>query len=418
MNEIIGNVRGMRDLLSKESKIKYKIEDIARNLANIYGYQEITTPIVEHTSVFKKTLGEASDIVTKEMYNFLDEKKRSLTLRPEATAGIARAIVSNGLLGSGEYRIPLKFFLAGPMFRYERPQKGRYRQFYQINFEYFSKSLPESDVELITLAYQFLKEINIPIQLHINSLGDNISRQNYKKNLLTYLNKYKNDLSEDSITRLEKNPLRILDSKEKKDLKVISNAPKLIDFLSEKSLDYYKKVKDLLTNLDINFTEDNNLVRGLDYYKETVFEFKTSKLGNQQDTILGGGRYSGLIKMFGGDDIDGAGWAAGLDRLIEIHSQEDNISPKVSIIFNEKNKKNAFIFANKIRSSKKIRGYVEFLYELSEDKQLKKANKVKSQNIIFIENDSNIKILNKKTNKSIKISINDLEKIIDNINDN
>ena len=407
-------IRGTHDLIGKKLILFNLINKAIHDIANCYDFKEIITPIFENTNLFKKPLGENSDVVLKEMYSFEDRNKSSLTLRPEYTTPFIRAAISNNLFE----RLPIKLFGLGPMFRRERPQKGRYRQFYQINFEYFSKSLPESDVELITLAYQFLKEINIPIQLHINSLGDNISRQNYKKNLLTYLNKYKNDLSEDSITRLEKNPLRILDSKEKKDLKVISNAPKLIDFLSEKSLDYYKKVKDLLTNLDINFTEDNNLVRGLDYYKETVFEFKTSKLGNQQDTILGGGRYSGLIKMFGGDDIDGAGWAAGLDRLIEIHSHEDNISPKVSIIFNEKNRKNAFIFANKIRSSKKIRGYVEFLYELSEDKQLKKANKIKSQNIIFIENNLNIKILNKKTNKSIKISINDLEKIIDNINDN
>lgn len=418
MIEIIRNVRGMRDLLDNESRKKLLIETKARQLALKYSYQEINTPIVEYSSVFNKSLGEFSDIVTKEMYNFDDEKGRSLTLRPEATAGIARAIASNGLLGSENYRIPLKFFLSGPMFRYERPQKGRYRQFYQINFESFDKSSPECDVELISLAYNFLKKVNSPTNLKINSLGDDKCRIEYKTELVKYFNKFKKDLSSDSIIRLEKNPLRILDSKEKGDLEIIYNAPKMINYLSKDSGEYYLEVKSLLKNINIQFEEDNNLVRGLDYYKETVFEFKTNKLGQQQDTVLGGGRYSGLVKMFGGNDLDGAGWAAGIDRLIDILPKIQTSTPKISIVYNEKYKKEAFKLTNKLRNFEKMVGNVEIMYDGSIDKQIKKASKLESEYIIFVEDKEEVKISSKTKKNNHRISITDVDQIIKNINAN
>ena len=411
MSNILRNVRGMRDLLNKDSKNKFDIENSAREVALKYGYEEINTPIVEHSEVFNKTLGETSDIVTKEMYNFKDEKNRNLTLRPEATAGIARAIVSNGLLGSGEYRIPLKFFLFGPMFRYERPQKGRYRQFYQINFESFSDSLPEYDVELISLAYNFLREINCPIHLSINTLGDKKSRSIYKKELLNYLNKYQKSLSDESRKRLHKNPLRILDSKNSQDIEIIFKAPKMINFLSQNSEEYYNEVKLLLKDLNIKFKEDKNLVRGLDYYKETVFEFKTDKLGQQQDTILGGGRYSGLVKMFGGSDIDGVGWAAGLDRLIDISTKNRLILKKVSIVFKNKYKNEAYRLSHELRSLSKLKIYVEIFYNISQDKQIKKSNKNISEYMIFIEDKNKIKILENETKKKHLVFVNDIKKI-------
>jgi len=412
MKNNIGNVRGMRDLLDTDSRTKNDIEVVARYLADKYGYQEINTPIVEYTSVFNKSLGESSEIISKEMYNFEDEKGRSLSLRPEATAGIARAIVSNGLLGSGEYRIPLKFFLFGPMFRYERPQKGRYRQFYQINFEAFSNLSPENDVELISLANNFLKLSTISTSLVINSLGDKKTRSNFKDELVLYLNKFKNDLTEDSKKRLKINPLRILDTKNNNDLKIISGAPKMINFLSKSSKDYYNSVKKLLNDLGIKFKEDSNLVRGLDYYKETVFEFKTDKLGQQQDTVLGGGRYSGLVKMFGGSDVEGVGWASGTDRLIEISEKNNKVIPKVSIVYDEQYKKNAFLLSDKLRNEKKIKGYVDINFDISANKQLKKANKINSENIIFIEDTNRVKISNRKSKKDNFFSFDEIDKII------
>jgi len=416
MTEIIRNVRGMRDLLDRESRKKLSIETEARQLALNYGYQEINTPIVEYSSVFNKSLGQFSDIVTKEMYNFKDEKGRSLTLRPEATASIARAIVSNGLLGSEEYRIPLKFFLFGPMFRYERPQKGRYRQFYQINFESFGKPSPECDVELISLAFNFLKKVKSDTYLKINSLGDAKSRTRYKNELINYLKKFKKDLSSDSITRLDKNPLRILDSKEKGDLEIVKKAPKMFDHLSIDSNEYYKEVKSLLKSLNIKFEEDSNLVRGLDYYKETVFEFKTDKLGQQQDTILGGGRYSGLVKMFGGNDLDGAGWAAGIDRLIDTSPLIQPLNPKISIVYDEKYKNQAFKLANKLRNYKKMNGNVEIVYEGSISKQIKKASKLGSKNIIIVENNEEIKISGKGKKEKQNILITDINQIVKKLN--
>ena len=416
MSNKITNIRGMRDLLVKDSEKKRSIELIAKKLADNYGYQEINTPIVEYSSVYNKSLGESSDIVNKEMYNFKDEKDRSLSLRPEATAGIARAIASNGLLGSGDYRIPLKFFLFGPMFRYERPQKGRYRQFYQINFEYFSNSSPECDVELISLAYNFLLQIKSPINLHINTLGDSKSRNKFKNKLLLYLEKYKNDLSEDSKKRLYINPLRILDTKNKSDLKIIKDAPKITSFLSADSKKYYENVKSLLENLKIEFKENLNLVRGLDYYKETVFEFKTEGLGNQQDTILGGGRYSGLVKMFGGTDLDGAGWAAGLDRLIQITPNYQIAPPLASIVFKEKYILQAINLVDKLRSSNKVKGYINILYNSAESKQIKNASKLKSKYIIFIEDIENIKIIDRQKKDRPFINISNIEKIINIIN--
>ena len=412
------NVRGMRDLFDKDLKIKYLIENTARELATSYGYQEISTPIIEYTSVFNKTLGESSDVVLKEMYTFEDEKGRSLTLRPEATAGIARAVVSNGLLGSGEYRIPLKLFLFGPMFRYERPQKGRYRQFNQVNFETFGNSIPEFDFELISLAYNFLKKLNLPTNLVLNSLGDLESRTNYKKELLPFLNKNKDNLSEDSKKRINTNPLRILDSKNKIDIEIIRNAPKMNNYLSQKSMDYYETVKKLLVDNNIQFKEDKNLVRGLDYYKETVFEFKTDKLGNQQDTILGGGRYSGLIKMFGGDNIDGVGWAGGVDRLIEIYNDK-KLDPKIiTTVFDDEYDQEAYRLVNLLRSSNSNQYIFEIYYDVKKDKQVKRANKIKSDFIIYIENKDEVKIYNKKNNNKSTISDYTTNKIFKILNGN
>ncbi|MBI29608.1 MAG: histidine--tRNA ligase [Pelagibacteraceae bacterium] len=415
MSEITLNVKGMRDLLRSESQKKVEIEHMARSVAMKYGFQEINTPLIEFSSVFEKSLGQNSDIIGKEMYNLEDKKGRKLTLRPEATAGIARAVASNGLEGSGDYRLPLKLFLFGPMFRYEQTQKGRYRQFYQINFESFDTPMPESDVELITVAHTFLKTINVSIDLSINTLGDKQSRNAYKEKLVSYLSKFMKDLSEDSKKRLNSNPLRILDSKNPNDMKIILDSPKIVNYLTKDSKKYYDKIKILLNDLNIDFKEDSNLVRGLDYYKDTVFEFKTKKLGKQQDTILGGGRYTDLVNIFGGKQLGGIGWAAGMDRLIEILPKTEQIKPRVSIIFLEKYRKEAYRLAYELRkNSKNYFVHINFTADMAIEKQLKKSSRLDSEYIITIENNNEAKITDKfKKTKIFKVSsIEDIKKII------
>jgi len=277
-----------------------------------YGYSEIATPIFEATEVFARTLGDTSDIVTKEMYTFDTKGGESVTLRPEGTAGVARAFISGGLA----QQTPLKFFYNGPMFRHERPQKGRQRQFHQIGAELLGVAGPQGDVEVIALADHILRELNLTgkVTLELNSLGDADDRQHYRNALKSYLADYFDDLSEESKERFEKNPLRILDSKNPQDKSIVLGAPKPTDSLSVNSKDFFKAVQDGLSDLGVAFTLNAGLVRGLDYYSHTAFEFTTDALG-AQGTVLAGGRYDGLIAQMGGPATPGIGWAAGVERL-------------------------------------------------------------------------------------------------------
>ncbi|MGZ3775329.1 MAG: histidine--tRNA ligase [Pseudobdellovibrionaceae bacterium] len=328
MSTKIQKVRGTRDLLPEENVLFRFVEESAHQKALLYGYGEIETPIFEFSEVFHRTMGETSDVVTKETYDFVDRGGDQLTLRPEGTAGVARAFISEGMMQN----LPLKFYYSGPMFRYERPQKGRYRQFYQLGVECLGYESPLADVETIALAWDLLQKIGISADctLEINTLGDAESRAAYRDALVAYFSAHKEQLSEDSKMRLEKNPLRILDSKDEGDKKLNANAPKLEQYLNETSQTFFKKVLAGIEKLGIPYKENSHLVRGLDYYCHTVFEFTTAKLG-AQGTVLAGGRYDQLIETMGGPKTPGVGWAAGIDRLADLTPKHLAVKSEVLI---------------------------------------------------------------------------------------
>tara|TARA_Y100001970_G_scaffold86068_1_gene108464 strand:+ start:9135 stop:10367 length:1233 start_codon:yes stop_codon:yes gene_type:complete len=319
-------VRGTHDIFGEEIKKFNKIISEVKNTAQKFGFKELMTPIFESSELFKKPLGEHSDVVLKEMYTFNDRNKDEITLRPEYTTPMIRAAISNGLLNN----LPAKFFGTGQMFRRERPQKGRYRQFNQINFENFGSNDFFADIEIICLANILLKNLlpDSNFTLHINSLGTRKNLEDYKKVLSNFFNDNKKFLSNESVDKINTNPLRILDSKNNEDKEIISKSPKLIDLISKTDLQNYEEIKKCLIDLDITIFEDPNLVRGLDYYCHTVFEFKTKELGSQ-DTLIGGGRYDGLIKTLGGKDMPGVGWAGGIERIMllmkDVPNEESNI---------------------------------------------------------------------------------------------
>jgi len=312
MSNNLQPLRGMKDLLPKDFVIHKYISDIARNIGLLYGYEEMSTPILEYSKVFDRTLGESSDVVSKEMYSFLDKGGDSVALRPEFTAGIIRAILSNSLQQS----LPLKLFSSGPVFRHDRPQAGRQRQFHQLNFEYIGDDSPYADAEIIKLATHILDKLELlsDLTLELNSLGCTDSKASYEKALVEYFSKYENDLSEDSKKRLQKNPLRILDSKDDGDKKISQDAPLMPDYFTDSAREYFDKVQEYLQTLGVKYLLNPRLARGLDYYSHTAFEFTTTKLG-AQSTVLAGGRYDGLAELMGGKKIPAIGFAAGIERL-------------------------------------------------------------------------------------------------------
>ena len=312
-------VRGTHDLLPDEYRRVAHVVDTAREVARLYGYREMATPIFEFTELFARGIGETTDVVSKEMYTFQDRGGESLTLRPEYTAGICRAFISNGELAQ---QLPLKIFAAGPMFRYERPQKGRQRQFHQIDLEVLGAPEPGADIEVITVAADILDRLGLLDRcvLKLNSLGDPESRAAYRKVLVDYYSKHLVQLSEDSRDRLNRNPLRILDSKDDGDKRINANAPSFADHLNQASRDFFKAVQDGLGAAGVPFEIDPALVRGLDYYTHTAFEFVTTHIG-AQGTVLGGGRYDGLIAELGGPPTAGIGWAGGIERLVMLANE-------------------------------------------------------------------------------------------------
>ena len=305
-------VRGTHDVLPEEMRAHRHVSDTARGIAECYGFDEMATPIFEFSSVFARTLGESTDIVEKQMHSFVDQGGDKLTLRPENTASVARCFISNGLAQLA----PLKYFYSGPMFRHERPQKGRLRQFHQFGVESIGVSGPQADIEVIAVGNQILDVLGIRKRttLELNTLGDGESRTRYRKELVAYFNDHVNDLSDDSCRRLKQNPLRILDSKDSGDRRIVANAPEFNDFLNPNSADFFAKVRAGLDLLSIKYEINSRLVRGLDYYCHTAFEFTTTQLG-AQSAVLAGGRYDGLIESLGGPSTPGIGWAAGIERL-------------------------------------------------------------------------------------------------------
>lgn len=368
-------VRGTHDLLPLENFKHFTVINAARHEAKFYGFAEMATPILEFKEVFKRTLGDVSDIVTKEMYEIADRGDEEIVLRPEGTAGIARAIISNGLTQS----MPLKYFYAGSMFRYERPQKGRLRQLHQIGVELFGVADAVGDVEVISMAYRILEALglNKRVTLEMNTLGDEESRQKYRNQLVTYLKDHHATLSPDSQLRLERNPLRILDTKDEGDKKILKGAPLLSDSLNAFSKDMLAHVCEGLEMLKIPFKLNPHIVRGLDYYCHVAFEFTTTELGSQ-GAVLAGGRYDGLMEMMGGPSIPGVGWAGGIDRLVMLLS--DNFTPPfprpIAIIpMDESFDMLGLELAERIRNQGWV---VEMTYGGGVGKRLKKANKMKA----------------------------------------
>lgn len=305
-------VRGTHDILPEDGRKQRHVVETARTLAERYGFAEISTPIFEFTEVFQRTLGETSDVVTKEMYTFKDRGGDEITLRPEYTAGIARAVISGGLGG----QLPLRFFAHGPMFRYERPQRGRLRQFHQIDAEIIGAAEPQADIEVISLGADILEALGVlrSTELEINSLGDAESRLAYRDALMTYFSVHRDGLSAESQERLKRNPMRILDSKDEGDQVLVAKAPRMEDFLNKESSAFFDAVLSGLDALGVRYRKNPHLVRGLDYYSHTAFEFVTRELG-AQGAVIAGGRYDGLMETMGGPPTPAVGWAGGIERL-------------------------------------------------------------------------------------------------------
>ena len=315
-------IRGMSDVLPDETRHWQYLEQTVSQLLASYGYAEIRLPLVEQTELFKRSIGEVTDIVEKEMYTFDDRNGESLTLRPEGTAGCVRAAIQQGLLN-----MPQRLWYAGPMFRYERPQKGRQRQFHQIGVESFGIATPDMDAELIILSARLWQQLGIAdgVELQINSIGSLEARQAYRAALVAYLEQRRDELDEDSQRRLASNPLRILDSKNTATQRLLDGAPELADFLDEESAADFSRLRELLAAAGVAFTVNKRLVRGLDYYNKTVFEWVTDRLG-AQGTICAGGRYDGLVEQLGGKSTPAVGFAMGVERLILL-LQESEVLP-------------------------------------------------------------------------------------------
>lgn len=306
-------IRGTRDILPEEVGYWQRIEAVARDVLSRAAYQEIRTPIFEQTELFERGVGEATDIVSKEMYTFHDRGDRSLTLRPEGTAGAVRAYIEHHLHAQGGVQ---RLWYLGPMFRYERPQAGRQRQFHQVGVEVLGSADPRADVEVIALATDMLTTLGLKnLRLEFNSIGDRADRQHYRESLVEYLTPYKADLDPDSQDRLTRNPLRILDTKDQKTQVILQDAPNMLKFLSPDSQRRFEQVQQLMTDLGISYNINDRLVRGLDYYTHTVFEIQSDDLGAQA-TVCAGGRYDGLVAELGGPETAAVGWASGLERLI------------------------------------------------------------------------------------------------------
>tara|TARA_B100000959_G_scaffold62106_1_gene65459 strand:+ start:218 stop:1393 length:1176 start_codon:yes stop_codon:yes gene_type:complete len=358
------------------------VASVARNIALRYGLAEISTPVFEFSEVFKRTLGETSDVVTKEMYTFEDRGGSEITLRPEGTAGIVRAFISNGLTQN----LPCKFFYEGPMFRYERPQKGRLRQFHQFGVEILGVPTPQADVETIALGVHILEELGVADKtvLEINSLGDSESRAAYREALVAYFTGHRDALSEDSRARLERNPLRILDSKDKGDRKLMAEAPNISEYLNDASRAFFDTVLDGLKALNIDVSVNQRLVRGLDYYCHTAFEFTTEVLG-AQGAVIAGGRYDGLVKQMGGPATPGVGWAAGIERLTMLLPQSPEPTRPIAVIpVGEEAQGPAMTIAQTLREN----GYVvDMGYSGNLAKRMKRADRMNACAAVILGGD-------------------------------
>lgn len=321
--ELIKALRGTRDILPDEIGYWQWVESVARDILLQANYQEIRTPIFEQTALFERGIGEATDVVGKEMYTFVDRGERSITLRPEGTAGVVRSFIENKLHATGGVQ---RLWYTGPMFRYERPQAGRQRQFHQIGVEVLGSRDARADVEVIAIATHILQKLGLKnLNLNLNSVGNSTDRQAYRQALVNYLTQYKDELDPDSQDRLSRNPLRILDSKDQRTQEIVQDAPSILEYLGEDSRAHFEQVQQLLTALEIPYSLNPRLVRGLDYYTHTAFEIISDDLGAQA-TVCGGGRYDGLVQELGGPETHAVGWAIGLERLVILLQQLNTLS--------------------------------------------------------------------------------------------
>jgi histidyl-tRNA synthetase len=372
-------VRGTQDLLHTQMRRHRLVAETAREIAARYGFAEMATPIFEFTDVFARPIGEATDIVAKEMYTFTDRGGEEVTLRPEATAGIVRAVLSNGLT----QQAPLKFFCSGPMFRYERPQKGRFRQFHQIDVELLGVAQPQADIEVIACGARILDELGIlgRTVLELNTLGDAASRLAYREALVAYYGRRAGELSEDSRRRLDRNPLRILDSKDEGDKRINADAPSYADHLTPAAREFFGVVRNGLEALGIAYTINPRLVRGLDYYCHTAFEFVTTDLG-AQGTVMGGGRYDGLSELMGGPAMPGVGWAAGIERLaMLVEEPEEGERPVAVVPVGAAAEPRALLVAEQLRRAGLK---VDLGYSGNVGKRLKRANKLNARTAVLL----------------------------------
>ena len=411
MKKNIQLVKGTHDIYGDEIKKFNFIIEKFYSVTKKFNFHQVQTPIIEHQDLFTRSVGEHTDIVSKEMYSFTDKGDSTICLRPEATSSIARLVASEYQSGS------MRISTHGPMFRRERPQKGRYRQFHQINLENMGEKSPYLDFEIILIASNLLNELGIDkkhFKLILNSLGSQEDQKNYSKILIDYLTQYKSKLSETSLSRLEKNPLRILDSKDEQDKEILQNAPFISENLSQESTNYFNQLKELLKNNGIDFTIDHKLVRGLDYYTDTAFEFQTNE-DKRQNAILAGGRYDKLISLISTRDIPGIGWAAGVERLMSLVQIENQKEDKFKVLFAVQNEQ--FLLNSKIlnqiynldcihevkinKNIKKIFTYADknnfdFILLIGEEEESK--NKIILKNLNTKEqkifNQSEIKLLN------------------------
>lgn len=401
-------VRGAKDLFGDEAKIFNAIVDVARSHANSYGFDDLQTPIFEFSEVFERNLGEASDIVQKEVYKFKDRGDNFLTLRPEFTAGIVRAFISNGEL---QQILPQKFFSYGPIFRYDRPQKGRQRQFHQVNFEVFGEENFYADVEMILLAASILKGLGVfeETTLEINSLGCVKTKENYEVALKEYFTKFADKLSADSKIRLEKNPLRILDSKDQGDIELCKNAPLISQFYSDEAKNRFDEILNAIKKFGVKAHVNHRLVRGLDYYTSTVFEF-TMAVEGAQNAVLAGGRYDGLVEKMGGKSTPAIGFAAGVERLMLLTKIAPKKPESAAIIYvADEQKFVAFETAQNLRNNGLA---VDFVLDGNFKKQMKKAGQNSARFLIVIGEDevknNSVLVKDSKTKTEEKVSLQEI----------
>ncbi len=323
MSTKVRPIRGMNDVLPPDTGRWQYLEDTVRDVLESYGYRQMRLPLLEYTELFRRSIGEVTDIVEKEMYTFEDRNGDSLTLRPEATAGVVRAAISNGLLHNQRHRL----WTAGPMFRYERPQRGRYRQFHQIDVEALGYPGPDIDAEMILMCARLWRRLGIDrVRLEINSLGTPASRQRYREVLVAYFRAHRDRLDQDSVRRLDTNPMRILDSKNAEMRDVVAGAPDITEYLDDESGAHFSELQRILSAAGVHYTVNPRLVRGLDYYTRTVFEWVTDALG-AQGAVCSGGRYDGLVEHLGGVPMPAIGWALGMERLVALFTEEGGAEP-------------------------------------------------------------------------------------------